>query len=498
MIVATAGHVDHGKTSLVRALTGIDTDRLPEEKRRGLTIDLGFAYLPSAQAGTIGFVDVPGHERFVHNMLAGVGGIDVAMLIVAADDGPMPQTREHLAILDLLGVPRGVVALTKIDRVAAERIEEVEAEIIELLEGTTLAGSPIFKVAAPSNVGVDALVAHLHALARDLLPRTPRGNFRLAVDRAFTVAGAGLVVTGTVVAGRVAVGETVRAQLAGVTARIRSLHAQNAKAEVGQVGERCALNLTSTERGLDQVARGDWVVGAGAPEPAARIDIRLRILKSEARALAHWTPVHVHLGANDVTGRVALLEAKSIAPGANGLAQLVLDRPLAGAFGDRLIIRDQSARRTIGGGYVLDMLAPGRGRAKPERLLYLRAIDQIDSSEALRAALALGGAPVDREKFARNRNLTVAEVTQLTVTVPVVVAAPLAPPPPEPPRDEAWWKPIRAAMEAAGDRPPSPGELAKQLGMNLTKLQGDLERASKQGLLRRVAPGRYFLAASLD
>ena len=234
MIVATAGHVDHGKTSLVKALTGIDTDRLPEEKKRGMTIDLGFAYLPLS-SGVIGFVDVPGHERFVHNMLCGVPGIDLALLVVAADDGAMPQTREHLAILDLLGVSRGAVALTKIDRVSSERVTAVASEIGTLLATTSLAGAPVFPLSSASGAGVGALRRHLEHAARETELRDAHGNFRMSVDRCFTIAGAGLVVTGTAMSGEVALGSDVHALLAGSRARVRSIHAQH---EIGRASCR--------------------------------------------------------------------------------------------------------------------------------------------------------------------------------------------------------------------------------------------------------------------
>lgn len=422
MIVATAGHVDHGKTSLVAALTGVDTDRLPEEKRRGLTIDLGFAYLPLADAATIGFVDVPGHERFIHNMLAGVAGIDFALLVVAADDGPMPQTREHLAILDLLRVSRGAVALTKIDRVAAARVAEVQAALAALLGPTALAGAPVFPLSAVSGVGVAALKAHLESAGRALQPRTREGNFRMAIDRAFTIAGAGLVVTGTVVSGEIAVGDPVRALLAGQAARVRSIHAQNAATSRGLAGQRCALNLAGID-GKAPIERGDWIV-AGDVSPAVRkFDARLRVLTDEAKPLKHWTPVHVHHGAANVTGRVALLEGPSIAPGAAGLVQLVLDRPLGALRGDGFILRDQSSRRTLGGGQVIDVFPPARGRARAERLAVLAAQEREDPAAALEALLAQAVEGVDLARFAANRNLTPAAATSLDAVVPMQRAA---------------------------------------------------------------------------
>jgi selenocysteine-specific elongation factor len=416
MIIATAGHVDHGKTSLVRALTGIDTDRLPEEKSRGLTIDLGFAYSAIGGGGTIGFVDVPGHERFVHNMLCGVAGIDCALFVIAADDGPKPQTREHLAILDLLQVRHGVIALTKIDRVSAERLAAVRAEIAALFARTTLAGVPIFPVSAVTGEGVKALAAQLQQMAQAFPQRAQDGNFRLAVDRTFTLPGAGLIATGTVVSGRLSTGEQVKALLAGETARVRSIHAQNAPASAGHAGQRCALNLASTALTTEQLHRGDWIV-SGATAPAVRkLDARVRVLVSEAKPLQHWTPVHVHLGASDVTARIALLDAASLAPGASGLAQLVLDKPIGAVYADRFILRDQSAQRTIGGGRVIDVFPPTRGRAKTQRLDYVRAMAIEDPSKALAALLALATQGLDLQRFAANRNLTAEETTKLFET----------------------------------------------------------------------------------
>ena len=423
MIIATAGHVDHGKTLLVKALTGIDADRLPEEKKRGMTIDLGFAYWPVAAGTIIGFVDVPGHERFIRNMLCGVTGIDFVLFVVAADDGVMQQTREHAAIVDLLGVEYGAVAVTKADRAASDRVDAVARETAALLAGTALAAAPVFPVSAVTGAGIAALQAHLADAARASRQRAPRGHFRLAIDRAFNVVGAGLVVTGTVFSGSVAVGASVRVLQADRAARVRSIHAQNQAAQSGRVGERCALNLAGPDLALDRVERGDWVVAPGAAEPVQKLDVRLRVLASEARPLAHWTPVHVHLGAADVTGRAALLEAGAIAPGATGLAQLVLDRALGAVRGDRLILRDQSAQRTIGGGAVIDIYPPRRGRAKPERLADLRAMELADDAAALVALLEGAAAGLDLQNFARSRNLTAAEADALFAAAPIRMVA---------------------------------------------------------------------------
>ncbi len=420
MIVATAGHIDHGKTLLVKALTGVDADRLPEEKQRGLTIDLGFAYRHLADDSVLGFVDVPGHERFVRNMLAGVGGIDFALLIVAADDGPMPQTEEHLAILDLLGVSVGAVALTKTDRVAPERALEAMEEIELLVAGTTLEAAPVFPLSSITGDGIPELRAHLEEQAREIASRSDAGNFRLAVDRTFTIAGAGLVVTGTVYSGRVAVGDRLRLSPAGLPVRVRAIHAQDRKAEAGLAGERCALNITGADIDKDNVHRGDWVLAEGAHAPTRRADALIRILDSEPRSFRHWTSVHLHLAAAAGTGRVAILEGGSIPPGGTGLVQLVLDEPIGALSGDRFILRDQSARRTIGGGRIIDPFSPARGRARPQRLALVNAMAQTEPAKALTETLALTPGGVDLNRFAQARNISADEATALWPAVDMV------------------------------------------------------------------------------
>src|SRR5689334_16659070 len=353
MIVATAGHIDHGKTLLVRTLTGVDTDRLPEEKARGISIDLGFAYLPLDARKLIGFVDVPGHERFIRNMLAGVCGIDFALLVVAADDGVMPQTLEHLHILDLLHVRRGAVAITKSDRVEASRVREVEQQVGTLIGQTQLAGAPILAVSAVSGVGIDHLRALLVNEAGAQAERNAQGgHFRYAVDRAFTVAGSGTVVTGTVFAGSVKPGDRVVVSPEGLEVRVRSIQIHGKTADRASSGERCALNLTGAD--VASIGRGDWVLAPVLHNPTRRIDARVTVLSAEEGALEHWTPVHLHLATSDVTGRIATRRGASIAPGDTAIVQLVLDEPIGALRGDRFIVRDQSASRTLGGGIVLD------------------------------------------------------------------------------------------------------------------------------------------------
>ncbi len=420
MIVATAGHIDHGKTLLVKALTGFDADRLPEEKRRGLTIDLGFAYRHFADNAVLGFVDVPGHEKFVRNMLAGVGGIDFAILIVAADDGPMPQTEEHLAILDLLGVSVGAVALTKIDRATPERALEAMEEIELLVEGTTLEAAPVFPVSSISGEGISDLRAHLEDQAQAIAARSDAGNFRLAVDRSFTVPGAGLVVTGTVYAGNVSVGDRLTLSPAGLPVRVRGIHAQDRQADVGQAGERCALNITVTGVDKETVHRGDWVLAESAHVPTKRADELIRILNWEPRSFRHWTPVHLHLAAAAVTGRVAILEGGSIPPGGTGLVQLVLDEPIGALTGDRFILRDQSAQRTIGGGRIIDPFSPARGRARPQRLALVKAMGEPEPSNALKKVLSLTSGGLDLNRFGQSRNLAPSEAEVLWESVDMV------------------------------------------------------------------------------
>lgn len=415
MLIATAGHVDHGKTVLVKTLTGVDTDRLPEEKERGLSIDIGFAYTALGSDDVLGFVDVPGHERFVRNMLAGVAAIDCALLVIAVDDGPMPQTREHLAILDLLRVRDGAIALTKIDLAEPERVDAVTQQITGLVAGTALESAPIFPVSAPERIGIDPLDRYLRSLAEeeDKHDKRTGSKFRLAIDRDFTVRGAGRVVTGAVFAGEVRVGDRLELAPSGVEVRIRSIHAQNESAQIGTVGQRCALNITGPELNRTEIHRGDWLVSAPGAEPTRRFDANLQCLMSEDRPLAHWTPVHVHVASASMTGRVALLEGKSISPGETGLAQILLDQPTMAVHGDRFILRDQSARRTIGGGDIVDPYGPQRGRAKPERLSAIKAMQTDDATEALRGMLGHLPNGVDLDAFVNGWNLKHEEAAAL-------------------------------------------------------------------------------------
>jgi len=411
MIIGTAGHIDHGKTTLVRALTGVDTDRLPEEKARGISIELGYAYLPLANGEIVGFVDVPGHERFVHTMLAGATGIDFALLVVAADDGVMPQTREHLDILTLLGVGEGAVVLTKTDVVDTERVDAVRAEVEELTAGTPLAEASIFPVSSRTGEGLDALRAFLGQRAQQHRRRADTGHFRLAVDRSFTLPGIGTVVTGTVHSGHLRVGDEVLVAPRGLEVRVRGIHAQNRAADRGNAGERCALNLAGVAR--DGVVRGDWIVAPAIALSTARFDARLTVLPNAPSALHTGASVHVHLGATHAPARLVVLEAQAgaqavhdeITPGADRLVQLILQRPISAWRGDRFIIRDASAMRTVGGGYVLDPFAPARYRRSADRLAVLAALDEPTPELRLEQLLAHAAHGVDLGKFACSNNV---------------------------------------------------------------------------------------------
>lgn len=407
MIVATAGHIDHGKTTLVKALTGVDTDRLPEEKARGISIDLGFAYWTPAGGATLGFVDVPGHERFVRNMLAGVCGIDYVILVVAADDGVMPQTTEHLQIVDLLGVSRGIAVVTKADRVAPSRVQQVAADVRTLLAPTGLAGIEVLPVSAVAGSGVSILRDRLATASAAHAWRAVAGRrFRYTVDRVFTVAGSGTVVTGTVVDGMVSTGQRLVLSPSGLEVRVRAVHQQDRAVAQARAGQRCALNLAGVE--VAQVQRGDWTLDAELHAPTQLMDVRLRVLAGENRALRHWTPVHLHIGTSEAVARVAIRRGAAIGPGESGLARLVIDRPVAALSGDRFILRDQSARRTIGGGIVVDPFAP-RQRHTTQRVAQLDAL-QLESPEAALAALcACTPAGVDLIQFERSFNLDPAQ-----------------------------------------------------------------------------------------
>ncbi|MEZ2585461.1 selenocysteine-specific translation elongation factor [Kluyvera intermedia] len=397
MIIATAGHVDHGKTTLLQAITGINADRLPEEKSRGMTIDLGYAYWPQPDGRVLGFIDVPGHEKFLSNMLAGVGGIDHALLVVACDDGVMAQTREHLAILQLTGNPTLTVALTKTDRVDTARIEEVRHEIADVLREYGFEEATLFETAATEGRGIDTLRDHLRQLsARD---RMEHQRFRLAIDRAFTVKGAGLVVTGTALSGDVRVGDTLWLTGKDTPMRVRGLHAQNQPVEQAHGGQRIALNIVGAAE-KDDLNRGDWLLSEAPPEPSERVIVELQ---SHA-PLGQWQPLHIHHAASHITGRVSLLE--------NNLAELVLDTPLWLADNDRLVLRDISAKVTLAGARVVTLNSPRRGKRKAEYLAWIAAL-ALAKDDAQALAVHLSRDAVKLGEFGWARQLSVPGLQQL-------------------------------------------------------------------------------------
>ncbi|BBQ76199.1 selenocysteine-specific translation factor [Raoultella ornithinolytica] len=388
MIIATAGHVDHGKTTLLQAITGVNADRLPEEKSRGMTIDLGYAYWPQPDGRVLGFIDVPGHEKFLSNMLAGVGGIDHALLVVACDDGVMAQTREHLAILQLTGKPSLTVALTKANRVEAQRVEEVRGDVTAVLAEFGFTDATLFATAATENQGIAELREHLLQLSARAHPQHQR--FRLAIDRAFTVKGAGLVVTGTALSGEVNVGDTLWLTGVDKPMRVRGLHAQNQAVGQAWAGQRIALNIVGDAQ-KEALNRGDWLLSVRPPEASERVIVELQC----HTPLTQWQSLHIHHAASHITGRVSLLEGD--------LAELVLDTPLWLADNDRLVLRDISARVTLAGARVVTLNPPRRGKRKPEYLQWLAALaaSQGDDAQALDIHLQRDAVRLDDFAWAR-------------------------------------------------------------------------------------------------
>lgn len=394
MIVTLAGHVDHGKTTLVKLLTGTDTDRLAEEQRRGLTIDLGFAYLHHHDI-TVGFVDVPGHHRFIHNMVAGVAALQQALLVVAADDGPMPQTREHLQILQLLGISSGVVALTKCDRVSASQCEQVRAEIAGLLRGTFLQDAAVVETSSAQPATIEGLREVLLQRAAAPAPQARPQGFRMAIDRVFSLTGTGVVATGTIHGGEVHVDDEVHVFPGGVRARVRGLRVQNRQAASAAVGDRAAVNLSGA---TEKLGRGHWLAAQADPGHH-HVVLDLNVLEDFPRPVRHWTPVHAYHATSHATAHLALLEGSRLQPGQRALAELVLDTPLLAKRGDRVVLRDHGLERTLGGGTVLDNRAPAGRRRAPARLSSITACALTTPEASLQRLLQAG--PVNVGDFQR-------------------------------------------------------------------------------------------------
>ena len=381
LILGTAGHTDHGKTSLVKALTGTNTDRLKEEKERGITIELGFAHLELPGDLQFGIVDVPGHERFVRAMVAGVGGMDLVMLVIAADEGIMPQTREHLEICQLLGVKKGLVALTKCDMVDEEWLQLVTEEVGDYLAGSFLEEAAIIPVSSKTSQGLDDLKSALGLLANEVQEKSADGSFRLPVDRVFTVPGFGTVVTGTLLSGEITTGEEVEVLPSGLTSRVRSVQSHGQKTETGMAGQRLAVNMQGADH--NELSRGDVVVPRGVFRATRTVDARIDYLASAPRDLKHRATLRLHSATYEVSAQVILLDRDTLAPGDTAFVQLRLKTPVLLLPGDNFIVRSYSPQITVGGGAVIDPAPPRRRRRSAQALELLQALDDGDNGDKL-------------------------------------------------------------------------------------------------------------------
>ena len=501
VIIGTAGHVDHGKTLLVKALTGIDTDRLVEEKKRGITIDLGFAHLDFEDGTQAGLVDVPGHEKFIKNMLAGAGGIDLAMLVVAADEGFMPQTVEHLGILSLLGIREGLVVITKADMVDPEWVEMIAEDVRERVKGTFLEGKPIMAVSAYTGQGIAELRQHLHKLVKDAAEKNLRTPFRLPVDRVFSVDGFGTVVTGTLIEGSVRKDEIAELVPSGLRAKVRSIQVHGKDTDTACAGQRVAMNLAGLKK--TDVQRGDTVARPDTVKTSRMLDVRLQNLKNSQRTILTQSQVHFYHGASVMLAKVVLLDRESLLPGDSCYAQLRLTEPLASKRGDRFVIRFYSPLETIGGGVILDE-APLRHKAGDSAVLEALAIRESGSGnqKLVQVIAGFGYALPNKQKLCGELNLEEAELQeQLEELVALGKVLELLPD-----RylaasvlDQAWdgcrklleayhtANPLHAGMKLA--------ELRQKLlpGTELAVADGVLAELAAEGRIKRVAD-RYAMA----
>lgn len=418
-ILGTAGHIDHGKTSLIRALTGINCDRLDEEKRRGITIELGFAWLDLPDGRRLGIIDVPGHERFVRNMVAGATGIDCMLLVIAADEGVMPQTREHLDICTLLGVRSGIVALTKTDMVEPDWLEMVEEDVRASLKGTFLEGAPVLPVSSASGEGLEELRQAIFDLVNSLKPRKGADILRLPVDRVFTLKGFGTVITGTIISGNVQQGEELCLSPSGASTRARSLQVHGNPMEQAHTGQRCAINLLGVD--VDAIQRGDIVARPGTLFPSRRWIVHLTCLPSAPLPIRQRMETHFHHGARECSARIVFRDREELAPGEQAIAELHFSEPMAGVFGDHCVLRAHSPLRTIAGGIVLNPLPPLLRKKDPgfARKLELfarlansvQSRSQVDAAKLVEIALELCGLPgADEKRLATLTALPVGEL----------------------------------------------------------------------------------------
>ena len=502
-VIGTAGHVDHGKSTLVKALTDIDPDRLPEEKEREMTVDLGFAWMTLPSGREVSIVDVPGHERFIKNMLAGVGAIDLALLIVAADESVMPQTWEHLAILDLLQINRGLVVVTKTDLVDEEMVDLVKAEVEDALEGTALQGFPMVGVSAYSGDGLDELKEEIDRILDQTQSRSDLGRPRLPVDRCFSITGFGTVVTGTLIDGALAVGQEVELAGSRQKARIRGLQSHKSRVDQSQPGVRLAVNLSGIAR--DDVPRGEVLTTSGWLRPTQRLDARIRMVKGAPHPLRHNQGVSFHLFTSESNARVRLLDADRLVPGSEGWAQILLNEPMPALKGDFFIIR--SAEDTLGGGQVVDP-APRRRhrRFNPEVVERLMMLDQGTGEDVLLTVAEQWG-PCNLATLSQRSNLPAPEVLERTAILAgqeqVVVIGELGTDTDAVVFSAQGWNVLRNKLDIAlqtyhAQYPLRRGtpvqEIRNRLGLSLSVHQKVVARLSRED--RLVEDGPYLRATS--
>lgn len=377
VIIGTAGHIDHGKTTLIKAITGRETDTLREEKERGISINLGFTYFDLPSGRRAGIIDVPGHEKFIKNMLAGISGIDIVLLVIAADEGIMPQTREHFEILQVLNVKEGIIVLTKTDMVDEDWLQMVEDDIRNEFKGTFLQNAPIHRVSSKTHSGIDELVRDIDAKTEEVVAKDIEGHFRLPVDRVFTISGFGTVVTGTVISGSIKVGDTVEVYPSKIEAKIRGIQVHDNDVETAEAGQRCALNLSNIK--VNEIKRGDVVSLLNVMEPSLMVDCKLYYLKSADRPLENRQRVRIYHGTSEILCRVVILDKEEIQPGEEAYVQLRLEKPLTAQRNDRYVIRSYSPMHTIGGGIIIE---PSANKAKSFDTSYIDALKVKESGKS--------------------------------------------------------------------------------------------------------------------
>ena len=501
VIIGTAGHVDHGKTVLVKALTGTDTDRLAEEKCRGITIEPGFARLDWPDGTQAGIVDVPGHEKFIKNMLAGAGGIDLAMLVIAADEGVMPQTVEHLDILSLLGVQGGLVVLTKAELVDDDWLEFVRRQALELTEGTFLEGAPILSVSAVTGQGIPELRDALYRLVQEAREKSALAPFRLPIDRVFSVDGFGTVVTGTLTEGAVRVGDAVELVPSGLQSRVRTLQVHSESVDAAYAGQRAALNLTNLQK--TEVHRGDAAVRPGSVRPSRMLDVRLRCLRNAKRTVLNGSQIHLYHGTSVHLAKAVLLDRDELRPGESCLAQLRLTEPMAVKQGDRFVIRFYSPVETIGGGTVLDPRPLRHKRHDPVVLDNLILREQGSGSQRLlQAAEEFGVSLPDSSQLAERSGLDTGTAVSLLADLlnQGMLAEPLSGRYAAASALDTLWDRCRELLSAYHQKHPlhagmPAAELRQKLFRQITPAEGDalLEVFRAEGRMKRTE-NRWALA----